>query len=85
MSNHKKESGYVPPTDFTKLSRLRKMVETLNRGAGPQNDMDVSFEYLMASLFPNILNNIRHAMTDNYIAGYKKGLEDAKNEVEIPR
>ena len=48
MSNHKKESGYVPPTDFTKLSRLRKMVETLNRGAGPQNDMDVSFEYLMA-------------------------------------
>ena len=74
MSNHKKESGYVPPTDFTKLSRLRKMVETLNRGAGPQNDMDVSFEYLMASLFP-----------DNYIAGYKKGLEDAKNEVEIPR
>ena len=76
MANHKRQN--VPPSapdvmDFTKLSRLRKMVNTLESAAGPQNDMDVSFEYIAASLFPNLYNNVREKMTQQYIEGYNKG------------
>ena len=44
------------------------------------DDVQVSFELIIGSLFPTILDNIKIFGTKKYIQGYTQGLEDAKNE-----
>lgn len=40
------------------------------------NDVDISFEYLVGSFFPNIVKNIQSAMSQQYINGYIQGQKD---------
>ena len=37
------------------------------------NDVDITFEYLITATFPNIMENIRAQMAQQYIAGYNAG------------
>ena len=47
------------------------------------NDVDISFEYLVGSFFPNIVKNIQSAMSQQYINGYIQGQKDKNvNDVE---
>ena len=42
------------------------------------DDVDISFEYLVGSFFPNIVKNIQSAMSQQYINGYIQGQKDKK-------
>lgn len=47
------------------------------------NDVDISFEYLVGSFFPNIVKNIQSTMSQQYINGYIQGQKDKDvNDVE---
>ena len=47
------------------------------------DDVDISFEYLVGSFFPNIVKNIQAAMSQQYINGYIQGQKDKNvNDVE---
>ena len=41
-------------------------------------DVEVTFEYLVGSFFPRIIDNINSKMNDTYTQGYLQGLQDAK-------
>lgn len=41
-------------------------------------DVEVTFEYLVGSFFPRIIDNINTRMNDTYTQGYLQGLQDAK-------
>ena len=41
-------------------------------------DVNITFEYLVGSFFPRIIDNINAKMNDTYMAGYLQGLADAK-------
>ena len=62
--------------DTVKLSHLKKVIASVERGMGPQLDPSIPFEYLMQSCFPNILTNIKNAMTQKYIEGYNAAKEE---------
>jgi hypothetical protein len=48
-------------------------------------DVDLTFEYLVGSFFPNIVENINTRMNHQYTAGYLQGLTDAKEQYENQR
>lgn len=62
-----------------KLSKLQKILAaaTLNP---MEADPDVPFEYLIASAFPHVIDNIKAAMRNAYDEGVKAGFELAKGE-----
>lgn len=37
------------------------------------DDVVLTFEYVMASFFPNIFNNVKEAMAQEYIRGFNEG------------
>lgn len=41
-------------------------------------DVEVTFEYLVGSFFPRIIDNINSRMNDTYTQGYLQGLNDGK-------
>jgi hypothetical protein len=45
-------------------------------------DIDVTFEYLVGSFFPKIIDNINTKMNIQYTQGYIQGLQDAKEKYE---
>ena len=42
------------------------------------DDVNITFEYLVGSFFPRIIDNINAKMNDTYMAGYMQGIEDGK-------
>jgi hypothetical protein len=65
-----------------KLSRVKaaiKQIEDYYQDCPERlEDVDVTFEYLVGSFFPKIIDNINARMNDTYTAGYIQGLADAK-------
>lgn len=41
---------------------------------------EVTFEYLVGSCFPNIMNNIKEEMRRQYTEGYANGLKEKGND-----
>lgn len=65
-------------TDITvKYETLKKMVKALEK-INPTDDTDVSFEYIVGSCFPNVLENIKKEMYRQYTNGYIAGLREGK-------
>lgn len=64
------------PLDKTTFGRLKRMLESLEKTLGPRMDMDLSFEYVVGSLFPGAWDNIQKAISDAHMAGYLQALED---------
>ena len=68
----------IKPIDTVKYSHFKKCLTSLERDfkGRPEvlDNIDISFEYVIGSLFPNILSNIENAFAQNYIQGYNKGL-----------
>jgi hypothetical protein len=65
-----------------KLSRVKAAIKQIedHYQECPERleDVEVTFEYLVGSFFPRIIDNINAKMNDTYIAGYMQGLEDGK-------
>lgn len=68
------------PLDSVKLSTLKKAIKQIEKQIAPRKDCDVSFEYIIGSFFPEVLNNIKDEFTRNYLEGYKAAKEEDKVE-----
>lgn len=71
--------------DKTKLSHLKKIVKSLEKTLGPQTDTDVSFEYICASCFPSVWNNIQEYINLEYMRGYNDGEQDKAKNLQNPQ
>lgn len=43
-------------------------------------DVEVTFEYLVGSFFPKIIDNINKKMNDTYTQGYIQGFNEGKEQ-----
>ena len=67
--------------DRVNLSRIKKMVESLEKSLGDTiEDVEVSFEYVVGSLFPTVFTNVMDRLKQEHMNGYLEGYEAAKNE-----
>ena len=63
-----------------KLNRLKKIVERVDKTANGKN-VDVSFEYLVGSCFPQAMSNMKDALFHARTNGYVNGMRDTVNEL----
>lgn len=65
-----------------KLSRVKaaiKQIEDHYQDCPERlEDVEVTFEYLVGSFFPRIIDSINSRMNDTYTQGYLQGLNDGK-------
>lgn len=58
------------------IERFNKIVKAIRR-----NEMkEISFEFLVGSCFPKVMDNIREEMRRQYTLGYTTGLKEGKEE-----
>lgn len=69
--------------DTVKLSQIEKIVKILKKQnkskSFPQIDPEVSFEYVIGSLFPRAYQNMKDTCTQFYIQGYNEGKKENEN------
>lgn len=68
--------------DFVKLSRLKKIIDLLEKNNQTEEDIDVAFEYIIASCFPRVWENIQKILSEEHTKGYIEGREDMRNEIK---
>ena len=61
---------------------IKKIIDLLERNNKDKEDFDVAFEYIIASCFPRVWENIQKVLADEHTKGYIEGREDMKNEIE---
>lgn len=59
--------------DTIKLSKLKHLVERMEKDCPDGEDMDISFFMLVGSCFPQSLVKVKEALTAAYIDGYNAG------------
>lgn len=65
--------------DTVKLSKLKQLLEKIETET-QANEMDISFEFICASCFPQIYDNIKDRITQTYIEGFQDGLKNQNFE-----
>ena len=60
---------------YEKFKKLAAAIEELK----PTNDSELSFEFIVGSLFPNILDNIKKEIMNQYTKGYLTGLNEKES------
>lgn len=84
MAKRKKKKVNVEhePIARVKLDKMKRMIKSIERdyGGTPEiiDNMDITFEYIIASLFPDIMNNINEELTHQYITGFNDRLNVKK-------
>ena len=73
---NKKETGI--PAVY--LSDLEKLVERTRKHIGNEN-VEISFEYILTALFPTAWNNIQASLSQQYTLGYIQGRKDTEEEI----
>lgn len=68
--------------DTVKFSRLKRMVNSLELHSKEDIDMNISFEYIIASLFPSCYRNIQDELKRQYTLGYMQGLKESKENLK---
>ena len=61
------------------VSDLEKLALKIRQVTGEEN-IEVSFEFVIASLFPTSWQNIQQALSHQYTQGYMQGYKDAEQE-----
>ena len=61
------------------VSDLDKLAQRARAVTGKE-DSEITFEFIIASLFPTSWNNIQEALRQQYIMGYTQGRKDAEEE-----
>ena len=83
----KKVKGKKKPVDYNlgsvKLSEVKKMIASLE--AGPLEDPDLTFSFLVNSLFKEVPKNMERNLKNEYDRGFREGYAAASNElVKLP-
>lgn len=73
---NKKIDTQVPNVYVADLEKLAKKI----RQVSSDDTAEVSFEFIIASLFPTSWNNITTALNNQYTQGYIQGRKDALAE-----
>ena len=73
--NIDKESYGIPNVY---VSDLEKLVKKIQQVTGNER-AEVSFEFIIASLFPTCWNNIQNALNQQYTLGYIAGTKDTRD------
>lgn len=63
------------------LSDIEKLIERIKKNT-EQDNVEVSFEFIIASLFPTSWNNIQNALSNQYTQGYIQGQKDMEEKYE---
>lgn len=71
----------VPNIYVSDLERLAKKV----RDVVGTDDTEITFEFIIASLFPTSWNNIQKALSHQYTQGYIQGRIDKEEEIKRMR
>lgn len=63
------------------LGKLKKFCDVCGKANTDIDDeeIEISFECIIGSLFPIVMDNIRQFGTEKYIKGYNEGFEDGWN------
>lgn len=73
------------PIATVKLSRIQEVLRPIRkhiRDLG-HKDCDVGFEYLIAALFPEQINQLQENLKDAYSKGYMDGYKAKEEENEL--
>ena len=71
---------------FTKLlAAISQIEDHYEHDPARLNDLEVTFEYLIGSFFPNVVENVHAEANKQYTAGYLAGLADGRKEAENVR
>ena len=62
------------------LSDLEKLVERTKKHVNNEN-VEISFEYVLTALFPTAWNNIQTELSRQYTLGYIQGQKDAEEKI----
>ena len=68
-----------------KIGTIKKMIDSLQKQCRPEknvDDIEVTFEYLIASLFPKAYTNMLNLLRDEHTKGYAEGFSSRPNSVE---
>ena len=72
------EEKYNVPNVY--IEDLEKLAKKIRSVTGEEN-VEVSFEFIIASLFPTSWKNIQNAMSQQYTRGYIQGRMDKEKEI----
>lgn len=70
----------VKQLNSIKLSALKRAITQIEQRIAPEKDCEISFEFIIGSFFPKIMDNIKQEFTRNYLEGYKAAKEEDKVE-----
>ena len=74
-----------PNIPNVKLTQVEKIIEAVKNhykeAPGRIDDIELSFEFVIGSLFPNVYKNVMDSITDAYTKGYIAGLNDRETEI----
>lgn len=59
-----------------KLSDVERVVASVKKNVG-DNDVDLSFEFILTAFFPTCWNNVQNALKHQYTLGYIAGMREA--------
>lgn len=74
MSDRKISEDSMPTV---KLSDIKRMIFAIEKDI-PDQDPELSFEFVLIALFPNCWNNIKAEINRQYTLGYIDGREEVK-------
>lgn len=70
--------------DTVKLCRIKSAVASIEKHFQDEperlEDVEVSFEYIIGSFFPNIWNKIQDTLKEEHTKGFIEGFEAGKKE-----
>lgn len=70
------------PIATVKLSRLEKVIDSVKLHSKEGIDTDVGFEFLMNSLFPELMKNLENNMHNEYMRGFQEALALMREETD---
>lgn len=62
-----------------KLSDIKKMVSSIEQNVNEEN-LALSFEFILIALFPDCWNNIQAELNRQYTLGYIAGIKENQNQ-----
>lgn len=74
---NKMKDTQIPNVMLTDIERLTQKI----RKDLEIKDVEVSFEFIIASLFPTSWKNIQNALSTQYREGYMQGYKDGENDM----
>ena len=78
-----KEPESYGSVSLTKVKAAIKQIEEHYQDCPERlEDVNITFEYLVGSFFPKIVDNINDKMKQLYTEGYIQGLQDAKERAQ---